>query len=76
MPQAQLSVRVRDKERLFEGGALEKFSKSAAERAECVRVNVRPSGTEPVVRIMAEGGNCAQCVTEIARYLRDIQGVI
>lgn len=76
LPQAQLSVRVRDKERLFEGGALEKFSKSAAERAECVRVNVRPSGTEPVVRIMAEGGNCAQCVTEIARYLRDIQGVI
>ncbi len=76
LPQAQLSVRVRDKERLFEGGALEKFSKSAAERAECVRVNVRPSGTEPVVRIMAEGGNCAQCVTEIARYLRDMQGVI
>lgn len=76
LPQAQLSVRVRDKERAFEGGRLEAFAENTAKKLGCERVNVRPSGTEPVVRIMAEGENCSACITEIARYLRDMQGVI
>lgn len=77
-PQCNISVRVRDKNAAFSGGITE-FAEGARTRFGCMRVNVRPSGTEPVVRIMAEGEdreNCERCAAEIARYLRHIQGVI
>lgn len=76
LPQAQLSVRVADKERAFLAG-VEKFADRVMREEGCLRVNVRPSGTEPCIRIMAEAEEqsaCARAVARIARYLRDIQG--
>ena len=75
LPQVQLSVRVRDKISPFEGGRLPSFAERQREKFGCARVNVRPSGTEQVIRIMAEGENeenCRRCVAEIARYLNDM----
>ena len=74
MPQTELSVPVHDKKLPFIRG-LNAFAEEAGLRCGCVRVNVRPSGTEPVIRIMAEGrqlADCERCVAEIARYLRDM----
>ncbi len=75
LPQYELSVRVRDKESAFSDGKLTGYAEERAAAEGCVRVNVRPSGTEPLIRIMAEGGSlasCERCCAAVARYLRDM----
>ena len=76
MAQTELSVPVRDRALPFKRG-LADFAERTARSCGCARVNVRPSGTERAIRIMAEGKElrgCERCVAEIARYIGDIQG--
>jgi phosphoglucosamine mutase len=54
-PQAKENVRVRSKE--IPAGVLEEAARLADELAGRGRVLVRPSGTEPVVRVLAEAEN-------------------
>ena len=74
VPQLQLSVRVRDKSAAFSQELISLCERIKSEEG-CVRVNVRPSGTEPVIRVMAEAEDeerCGRCLARIARYLRDM----
>ena len=74
VPQLQLSVRVRDKSAAFSQELISLCERVKSEEG-CVRVNVRPSGTEPVIRVMAEAEDeerCGRCLARIARYLRDM----
>ena len=53
--QALVNVRVKDKEALVGNEAIaEAVSQVEAELGESGRVLIRPSGTEPLVRVMAE----------------------
>ena len=55
-PQLLKNVRVRDKQSLMKEGELHEAIRQAEHRlAGQGRVNVRPSGTEPLVRVMVEG---------------------
>lgn len=57
-PQLLVNVRVEDKSRLAGNAVVEAAVQSAEERmGGNGRVLVRPSGTEPLVRVMAEGAN-------------------
>lgn len=71
LPQRELSVRVRDRQAACSDGLYDFCERVRAEEG-CTRVVVRPSGTEPVVRLMAEGGSpegCARCLERIERRL-------
>ncbi|MCD7728727.1 MAG: phosphoglucosamine mutase [Clostridia bacterium] len=71
LPQVVINVSVNDKSVCQDQSLAEKIA--ATRKAEgCSRVLVRPSGTEPVIRIMAEGEDlsaCERCCGRIARYL-------
>ncbi|WP_457631705.1 phosphoglucosamine mutase, partial [Oceanithermus sp.] len=56
-PQLLLNVEVRDKERIMSHEELPAWIAEAEEIIGDGRVNVRPSGTEPLVRVMAEGAS-------------------
>ena len=73
-PQVLVNVRVSDKEKALSDkdvtAAVARVEKKLADGG---RVLVRPSGTEPVVRVMAEAQNaelCRQCVDEIVSVFR------
>ena len=69
LPQTMVNVRVKDKLRAQESPELkEAISRAEDELGSTGRVLVRPSGTEPVVRIMVEGPTEEKCV-EIADRL-------
>ncbi|GAW92552.1 phosphoglucosamine mutase [Calderihabitans maritimus] len=56
LPQVMVNVPVRDKNRLAENDEMQKaIAEAQARLGERGRVLVRPSGTEPLIRIMAEG---------------------
>ncbi|WP_448567661.1 phosphoglucosamine mutase [Thermus sp.] len=69
-PQVLLNVRVRDKARVMGDprlqAAIEEAEKALAGRG---RVNVRPSGTEPLIRVMVEAEEGAE---EVARALAQV----
>ncbi len=72
-PQILVNVRVADKTKLTGNIAI----KTAIEEVESKlgsngRVLVRPSGTEPIVRVMAEGPNKA----ELEEYVQQIADVV
>jgi phosphoglucosamine mutase len=69
-PQVKENVRVRDKNLSPE--LLEAVSRQNAELAGRGRVLVRPSGTEPVVRVLAE----AQDAAEAARLCASIAALV
>lgn len=72
LPQHERSVPVQDKEEAFGKGLLAECER--LKRAEgCTRVVARPSGTEPVIRLMAEGNSdeaCLRCLDGAERYLK------
>lgn len=72
-PQTLVNVRVQDKNAALESAAVrEAIEKAEARLGEKGRVLVRPSGTEPVVRVMAEAEEetlCKECVETIVRAL-------
>ncbi len=70
-PQALENVKVENKRAAMENEGVRK----AIERAESLmgregRILVRPSGTEPVLRVMAEGACCQECAELIVRAIR------
>lgn len=78
-PQSLVNVEVVDKHRLFENvriqDVIERVEKRLGEEG---RVLVRPSGTEPLVRIMVEAQEqeqCQECVQEIATVVQSEMGV-
>jgi len=69
LPQTMVNVRVKDKRAAQESEALAEAVKLAQEELGSTgRILVRPSGTEPVIRVMVEGPTEKQCV-EIADRL-------
>lgn len=69
LPQTMVNVRVKDKRAAQESEALADALKSAQEELGSTgRILVRPSGTEPVIRVMVEGPTEERCV-EIADRL-------
>ena len=61
-PQVLKNVRVRDKKTVLDNEAVKKAIEAAGKELEGTgRVLVRESGTEPVIRVMAESMDTAQC---------------
>lgn len=72
-PQKLVNVRVADKSKWKENPAIdEAIRKVEAELGDNGRVLVRPSGTESLIRVMAEGPDKAQ----VEAYVQDIADVI
>lgn len=74
LPQLERSVPVRDREAAFCKELL-LFCDGVSAEENCARIVVRPSGTEPVIRLMAEGPGreaCVRCLERIERYIRDM----
>jgi len=71
LPQVLVNVRVKDKSRLDECGPVqESIQQAAARLGREGRVLVRPSGTEPMIRVMAEGSDeslLQQVVKDVVR---------
>ena len=74
-PQVLVNLRVADKEAIMRHpGVLDSVKRAEAFLHECGRVLLRKSGTEPVVRVMAEAENadaCQAAVEEICRVIRE-----
>lgn len=71
-PQTLVNVRVQDKNRAMENPAFVQAIKDAELKlGEEGRILVRPSGTEPLIRLMAEGPELAQ-LEEIVEQLANI----
>ncbi|AEB11878.1 phosphoglucosamine mutase [Marinithermus hydrothermalis] len=74
-PQVLVNVRVADKHRVVQHPALAEAVRRAEAGLEGGRVNVRPSGTEPLVRVMVEGPTEAavrRVVAELERVVREL----
>lgn len=72
-PQTLLNVKIEDKSRYAGNARIEEAVKTAQEAmGERGRIVVRPSGTEPLIRVMAEGEDEA----EITRVAEDVAAVI
>ncbi|WP_457636811.1 phosphoglucosamine mutase [Oceanithermus sp.] len=67
-PQILLNVRVADKQRVMRHQALAAWIAEAEKIIGEGRINVRPSGTEPLVRVMAEGAD-EELVRKAAEHL-------
>lgn len=73
LPQVVLNVRVRDKRGLDTDAAIAAAREAAESRlAGRGRILLRPSGTEPLIRVMAEGGD----EEELRRITEDLAAVI
>lgn len=74
-PQLLLNVRVKDKNAVMEDEGLKEVIRQAEEKLEGNgRILVRPSGTEPLVRVMAEAATdeiCHDCVKTVTTYLEE-----
>ncbi|MGQ9510317.1 MAG: phosphoglucosamine mutase [Thermaceae bacterium] len=77
-PQVLVNVRVLDKKAVVQHPALQEAVRQAEERlGGRGRVNVRPSGTEPLVRIMVEGPEdlLQEVVQELRRVVEELDGL-
>ena len=71
LPQVLINVRDVDKDRVDDPGLLEAVAAAEAELGRTGRVLLRPSGTEPVVRVMVEAATKEQA-DEVADRLVDV----
>jgi phosphoglucosamine mutase len=71
LPQVLINVRDVDKDRVDDPGLLEAVAEAEAELGRTGRVLLRPSGTEPVVRVMVEAATKEQA-DEVAGRLVDV----
>lgn len=67
-PQILLNLPVRDKQKIMSHAELNSWIAEAEKLIGDGRINVRPSGTEPLVRVMAEGAD-EKLVKEAAEFL-------
>lgn len=78
-PQVLKNIEVTDKERAVSNPRIkDEIDLVKAEMGEHGRVLVRPSGTEPLVRVMVEGKTEEQCeeyASRIAKVINDLLGV-
>ena len=76
-PQLLKNVRTKDKNKLLSSPALRKaIAKEEAELKNCGRLLVRASGTEPLIRVMAEAESevvCEQVVSRILSLIAQIE---
>ena len=73
-PQLLVNVRVQDKEAVMKNPAiLEEIEKVSKELEGNGRILVRPSGTEPLVRVMAEAETDEICHDLVYRVVRLIE---
>ena len=74
LPQRLGNVRVRDREAITAAAAVwEAVEREAAELADRGRILVRPSGTEPVVRVMVEAPSGEECEATLARLVAVVE---
>jgi len=73
LPQQQRAVRARHKDQWEGDPALQRAIAEANDRLEGGRILVRPSGTEPALRVMVEGPDAA-LVAELADMLAALAG--
>jgi phosphoglucosamine mutase len=72
LPQQLVNIEVPDKA-LFERSEVQSFIETkAAELGDSGRLNIRPSGTEPKLRIMVEAADADERATAIAKQLSDL----
>ena len=77
MPQVLRNVRVRERDGLNGAQALwDEVSEVEAELGDTGRVLVRPSGTEPVVRVMVEAPTLEQAEAATERLCAALLGVL
>ena len=70
LPQAQRTVRVRCKEEALHSEGVQRAIGKAEKVLADGRLVVRVSGTEPVIRILAEGEECEQAADLVARAVQ------
>ena len=73
-PQVLVNVPARNREALSSAPVMEAISQAEAALAGCGRLLIRPSGTEPLIRIMAEGDDLAtveEAAAGVAAALRE-----
>ena len=76
LPQVLKNIRVRDKTLAMEADEVVTAVREASAQLEgCGRVLVRPSGTEPLVRVMAEGPDLAELHNLVDQVLDTIKQV-
>lgn len=77
-PQLLINVRVKDKKRVMEDDRLKEVEqKVSKELGDDGRLLLRPSGTEPLVRVMVEAGSaelCKKYVDEVVEVVNHICG--
>lgn len=74
LPQRQKSVRVREKELVMRDERVREALENAQKQLPSGRVLLRASGTEPVVRILAEGEDDAACLLAISLIEHAVRG--
>ena len=74
-PQVLLNIRVKDKTAYEQETVQEAIKKAEAELGDNGRILVRASGTEPLIRVMAEGPNQEQLETICRRIVSVIEAV-
>ena len=72
MPQALVNIRVTDKSRLESTEVKAFIDKEMAAFAGNGRLLIRPSGTEPLARVMVEADNAQERAEEIAKELQEL----
>jgi phosphoglucosamine mutase len=73
LPQALVNVSLNDKSKLEEPDIKDYInSQSAAVAANGGRILIRPSGTEPLVRVMVEAPGAESIAKEIAEHLEEL----
>jgi len=73
LPQVLVNVKVRDRNRLESAAVLETVEAESAALNGRGRVLVRPSGTEPLVRVMVEAPDPVECREIVGRIVQVVE---